>query len=151
MTSFIPIHRNQRPYEANQAAVIGSKILAKSILDCGDHYQIIVVFELSTRMEFYWIFKARSARSARRNWRFVGFQPRKESFEAFTCIYGRLHDGATLRQKIAHKRAFKAISIKPVHNSIFAAWDTTPGIQTFDLIRKKFENGRKGRMAMMYR
>jgi hypothetical protein len=146
----ISIH-HPRAYHTNQTAVIGSKILAKSVLDCGDHYRIIVVFALSTRQEFYWIFKARSARSARRNWKFVGFQPRKESFESFTYTYGRLHDGATLRQKISHKRAFKAITINPTHNSIFAAWDTNPGIQTFDLMRKKAENGRRGRMAMMYR
>ncbi len=140
-------------YTQNQATVMASKIIAKAVLDCGDHYRIVVVFALSTRQEFYWIFKARSRRSQRKYWKFVGYSPRDRAttFEAFAFADCRLHEGMPLSCKTLGKRALKALYAKTQHESIFSDWDYQPGIQKFDMMRKKLEAGRAGRRSYIFR
>lgn len=147
----------QRNYShENRKAVIASPILAKAALrnDRGGT-KIVVVFKLSTRQEFYWVFRARTPRSARRSWRFDLHHPRDlaggmhyRDFPSFVAYLARLEKMEVVSVRIPHKRKLSALMNKTEHESIFGNWQPQDTAKiTTDMVRRRSERARSRRWA----
>lgn len=147
----------QRNYShENRKAVLASPIMAKAVLrnEKGDT-KIVVVFKLSTRIEFYWVFRARSPRSARRSWRFDLHHPRDvagglhyRDFPSFVAHLARLEKMQVVSIRIPHKRKLSALMQKTEHESIFGNWQPQdPTKMMTDLVRRRSERARSRRWA----
>ncbi len=134
--------------QKNRQAVITSAIVAKAIVKRGDgRINIVVVFQKSTRHEFYWVFQAKSARSARRSWKYVCHFGRDfntdhkayTDFQSFTAHYASgKHEVLTVR--VHHVRRMAALLAKTDHESIHSDW--TPRINTNDPRDVRHQNRR---------
>lgn len=139
----------------NRQTVVGSKIVAKATLRLpnGSH-EIVTVFAQSPRLEFYWVFKARSPRSGRRSWKYAGHYPRDvgfgdqaayRDFGSFVQHYARTRGAEVLRLRLPHKRWLASLLAKTAHDSIYANWtpqDRTM-IRTDSVVRKNRFAGRR--------
>jgi hypothetical protein len=145
----------------NRAAVLASPVLAKATIRSDGKVYIIVVFARSTKHEFYWIFRARSARSARKTWKFVCFNGRDfnldykpyTDFETFVAYYARIHQGEVSVLRLHQKRILAALLAKTAHESIHSDW--TPQIASTDprdyqKANKAFERNIDGRHVDFY-
>jgi len=117
--------------DKNKQTVISSAILAKATVrrENGRIY-LIVVFQHSTRHEFYWVFQAKSARSPRRSWRYVwhygrdfnmGEKPYRD-FGSFVDHYARINHAQVLAVRVHHTRRLATVLTKTDHESIHADW-----------------------------
>jgi hypothetical protein len=115
----------------NKKAVIGSPIIAKAILTNPDgKCKIVVVFQNSTRQEFYWVFHARSPRSPRRSWKIASYHPRDFAFKqkaywdfsSFVSYYSSFYCLKVSSEKVFHKKRLSTLKSKTEHESILADW-----------------------------
>jgi hypothetical protein len=147
----------------NRAAVLALPVLAKATIrsDSDGKVYIIVVFAQSTKHEFYWIFRSRSARSARKTWKFVNYNGRDFSldykpyynFETFVAYYARTHQGQVSILRLHQRRKLAALLAKTAHESIHSDW--TPKIASTDprdyqKVNRAFERNIDGRHVDFY-
>lgn len=136
----------------NRKAVFGSPIIAKAILtnERGETF-ILAVFQKSTRLEFYWVFRAKSQRASRRSWRPVTHYPRDfpfarkhyNDFGSFVEYYVILPGLTVLSQRVMHKRRLSALLIKTEHESILGDWTPQdPRTVQTDLCRVRAQRAR---------
>lgn len=136
----------------NQKAVIASPIVAKAVAwNEKKQCQIIVVFQMSTRLEFYWVFRARSPRSARRSWKIAGFYPRDFPFEqkpyrdfgSFVAYYARLHGLNVVTERMPHKRRLSRLLTKAEHESVYGNWQPQdPNRMKVDMCARQAKHAR---------
>jgi len=142
--------------QRNRQVVLASPILAKAILRYAGKVFIIVVFAQSTRHEFYWIFRAKSARSARKAWKFVSLNGRDfntdykpyTDFNSFVAYYTQTHAGPVSFLRLHQKRRLAALLAKVEHESIHSDW--APRIANYDplayrKVNQAFERNISGR------
>src|SRR6185436_6123995 len=95
----------------NRQAMLKSPIIAKAIIRLSNGtYEIITVFQKSTRLEFYWIFKAKSPRSGRRSWKYAGHEARDFPFStkpyfdfgSFVTYHARQRSAQVLTLRMPH-------------------------------------------------
>lgn len=116
--------------ERNRKAVLGSAILAKATVKRNGRINHIVVFQQSTRHEFYWVFQAKSARSARRSWRYMAHSGRDfnsdykayTDFQSFVAHYAKIHQTEVLHVRVYHVRRLASVLAKTEHETIHADW-----------------------------
>lgn len=145
----------------NKKAVIASPIIAKAITrKPGGEVYMLVVFQKSTRLEFYWVFRAKSPRSSRRSWKFVAFYSRDFPFDvkpyrdfgSFVEHFCAHNSADVLSQKVMHKKRLSGLLVKAEHDSILANWEpqNSRAIVT-DLCRRRAQRARNSRMALTWR
>lgn len=141
--------------DQNRKAVLGSAIVAKATVKRNGRINFIVVFQQSTRHEFYWVFQAKSARSARRSWRFMGYSGRDfntdfkayTDFQSFVAHYAKIHQAEVLSVRVLHVRRLATVLAKTEHETIHSDW--TPRIDSTDprdfrKVNRAFERNVKG-------
>jgi hypothetical protein len=123
----------------NKKAVITSAIVAKAAVRLEDgRINFIVVFQQSTRHEFYWVFQAKNARSARKAWKYLNHYGRDfnlaekpyRDLGSFAAHYARLKHGEVQTVRVLHSRRMATLLAKTEHESIHADWtpqDVTKG------------------------
>jgi hypothetical protein len=129
--------------ERNKHAVLSSAIVAKAVvrLDASalrGRINIIVVFQNSTRHEFYWVFQARSARSARKIWRYIGHYGRDFNMGpkpycdlgSFVAYYATIKHAEVRTVRVLHVRRLAAMLAKTEFESIHLDW--TPRVVIAD-------------------
>jgi len=144
--------------DQNQKAVVGSDILAKAVtrLRNGTH-EMIVVFALSTRQEFYWTFRVKSPRSPRRSWRFTGYSARDLSqyhhdFVSFVTHRANLYDAEILSTRLPQRRRLAGLIKKTAHESIYSDWAPASAAPvSFTGIRRRLDGSRKSRYGIWSR
>lgn len=139
----------------NKKIVIGSPILCKAVLTRGTgDATIVVVFGKSTRLEFFWVFRARSSRSSRRSWKFVNHYPRNFStndpysdFGSFVAWLAKSSSLTVISQRVMHKKKLSALFVKAEHESVFGNWTPLDPRRplTQDLCRRRLMRARNGR------
>ena len=141
----------------NKQDVLSSAIVAKAVVKREDgRINLIVVFQKSTRQEFYWVFQARSARSARKSWRNIGYFSREISttekpysdLGSFVAHYTRLKHAEMLTVRVQHVRRLASLLATTAHESIHSDW--TPRIDSTDprayqKVNRALERSIKGR------
>jgi hypothetical protein len=151
------MHRIDNHVGENKRAVQTSPILAKAVLrhESGETC-IVVVFGRSTRLEFFWVFRSRSARSSRRSWRFANHFPRNFStsdpycdFGSFVQWYARSQNLTVISQRVSHKKRVSALLVKTEHESVFGNWAPLDPRRpvTQDLCRRRLVNARSRRYS----
>jgi hypothetical protein len=115
----------------NRQAVLKSPIVAKAVIRLANgNHEIITVFSNSTRLEFYWIFKAKSPRSGRRSWKYAGHEARDFAFStkpyhdfgSFVTHYARSKAAVVVSLRVPHKRRLASLLGKAAHESIYGDW-----------------------------
>ena len=123
----------------NKQNVLSSAIVAKAVVTREDgRINIIVVFQQSTRHEFYWVFQTRSARSARKSWKYISHYGRDFSaaekpysdLGSFVAYYARNRRAEVRTVRVQHVRRLSALLAKTAHESIHSDW--TPRIDSTD-------------------
>jgi hypothetical protein len=123
----------------NKHAVISSAIVAKAVVQREDgRINLLVVFQESTTHEFYWVFQAKSARSARKSWRYVSQYGRDfntaekpyRDFGSFVAHYARLNHAEVRTLRVQHVRRLATLLAKTTHESIHSDW--SPRIDSTD-------------------
>lgn len=139
-------------YETNQARVLRSPIVAKAVIKRNGRFEIIAVFQESTRQEFYWVFRAKAARSPRRAWKVQcmdcrDFNPSFYSdFSSYVHHYARLHQGEVVFERTYAVRRLAALLAQAPHESIFGDW--TPQDKSMictERVQRKIAHGRRGK------
>ena len=125
--------------DQNRKTVIGSALVAKAtVRHENGRTEQIVVFQESTRHEFYWIFTAKNKRSPRRAWKYAGqygrdfnmdFKPYSD-FSSFVAHYAKIKHAEVLSVRVFHARRMAALLTKTEHESIHSDW--TPRIDSTD-------------------
>lgn len=141
--------------DRNRQTVISSAIVAKAAVKRNGRINLIVVFQNSTRHEFYWIFTAKSARSARKSWKFSGIYGRDliadfkayRDFGSFVSHFERINHAEVLTVRVLHARRLATLLTKTAHESIHSDW--TPRIDSndprdFKKVNRAFERNVKG-------
>jgi len=117
--------------ERNKHAVLSSAIVAKAVVQLNadalrGRINIIVVFQKSTRHEFYWVFQARSARSARKSWKYVCHYGRDfnmaNDFGSFAAYYAAIKHAEVRTVRVLHVRRLAALLTKTEFESIHSDW-----------------------------
>lgn len=129
---------NGNQSERNRKTVLGSAILAKATVKRNGRINHIVVFQESTRHEFYWVFQSKSARSARRSWKFMCVYNRDfntdfkayTDFQSFVAHYANINKAEVFGVRVLHVRRLAAVLAKTEHETIHADW--TPRIDSVD-------------------
>lgn len=127
----------QQPHNSAQAQsdVIASAILAKAVIRTEKRTVIVVVFEKSTRLEFYWLFTAKSPKSPRRSWKPLGSNWREnyhwQDFGSFVKHYALLNAGAVLFQRVIKRKALKSMLTAKLLDTYRAPVATTPAPGTY--------------------
>jgi len=121
--------------EKNKQAVIKSPIVAKAAIRLEDgSIQLIVIYDLSPRFEFHWIYKVKSARSPRKTWNKAGsrpfFYPREnqyyyKTFREFVAYYANFKKAKVLSVKVFKKRRLAAL-YESTHEFLSADWTPRP-------------------------
>lgn len=145
----------------NRAAVLTSTILAKATIRSDGKVFIIVVFAQSTKYEFYWIFRAASARSARKAWKFVSASGRDfnsdhkpyTDFKTFVAYYARIHRADVSVLRLHKVRKLAALLAKVEHESIHSDWthkvaSTDP--RDYRKVNQAFDRNVNGRHVDFY-
>ncbi|HJS17303.1 MAG TPA: hypothetical protein VJ785_01045 [Anaerolineales bacterium] len=141
----------------NQKAVIGSARMAKAITQLPNgRYEIIMVFAKSTRLEFYWIFQARTPRSPIRTWKFMGTAVRDlpqyySDFGSFVTHCARLRGATVLSVRMPRKRRLAVLQRGTEHESIYSDWNPQEQSSSTDRLRQKSINGRRGKLLWLAR
>ena len=146
----------------NRKAVLGSGIIAKAVLcrvpetdtqraDGGYRYTVIVVFRKSTRLEFYWVFRAKSINSSRRSWKLVGFHQRDfqpyRDFGSFVSCYAKWQGLSVLTERRTHRHLLSQLLVKTVHDSVLANWEAqNPHMIVTDRCRRTAQRARSSRL-----
>lgn len=124
---------NQQVSNQNKQAVISSAIVAKATIrrENGRTEQI-VVFQESTRHEFYWIFLCKGKRSHRRSWKYAGHFGRDinlgsdarayRDFGSFVEYYAGIKRAKVLTVCVHHTRRLASLLTKTNHESIHSDW-----------------------------
>lgn len=147
----------------NHKSVLTSAIVAKSaVVRENGKVNIIVVFQKSTRHEFYWVFRAKNARSARKSWKFEGYYNRDfnsdakpyRDFGSFVAYYAGRNQCKVLNVRVLHVRRMAALRTKTDFESIHSDWQ--PRINSndprdFRKMNKALEGRIKGRVIDWYR
>lgn len=151
----------------NRKAVLGSGIIAKAVLcqlpqtgtqsaDGGYRYTVIVVFRKSTRLEFYWVFRAKSLNSSRRSWKLQGYYPRDfafaqkpyRDFGSFVHYHAEGQRLRVLTERRTHKHLLSQLLVKTAHDSILANWEPqNPHMIVTDRCRRIAQRARSSRMV----
>jgi len=144
--------------DQNQKVVTGSDILAKAVTRLRNgRYEMIVVFALSTRQEFYFTFQVKSPRSPRRSWKFTGYSARDLSpyhhdFGSFVSHRANLYGAEILSLRMPQKRRLTALRTKTAHESIYSDWEpTTLAPVSLIGIRRRLDNSRRTRNGIWSR
>jgi len=123
----------------NKQTVLSSAIVAKAVVRKENgRINLIVVFQQSTRHEFYWVFQAKSARSARKSWKFVCAYGRDfntaekpyRDFGSFVDYYARTQHAEVRTVRLHQTRRLAALLTKTAFESIHSDW--TPRIDSTD-------------------
>jgi hypothetical protein len=118
-------------YDQNKQEVLKSPIVAKAVIKRNDHFEIIVVFEKSTRHEFYWIFRVKSPRSARRSWKFSNYYARDfnssasapySDFGSFVGYYASRNAGQVISERMHYARRLAMLLVRTGNETIHADW-----------------------------
>ncbi len=143
---------NQQISNQNKQTVISSAIVAKATLrrESGRTEQI-VVFQESTRHEFYWIFLCKGKRSHRRSWKYAGHFGRDinlgsdarayRDFGSFVEYYARIKDAKVLTVCVHHARRLASLHTKTNHESIHSDWKASVMGST-DLVQARAQSAR---------
>ena len=138
-------------YDKNKQEVLKSPIVAKAVIKRNNSYEVIVVFQKSTRHEFYWIFRAKSQRSPRRSWKFTGqyfgrdfntVGPYKD-FGSFVEYYARTHSWTVLNVRMPQARRLAALLVRTEQETIHSDWTPAQELSTTMRIRTEEMNHRK--------
>ncbi len=138
--------------ELNKQAVINSAVIAKATVKVDGRTHFIVVFQKSTRHEFYWIFQAKSARSARRSWKYANHYGRDfnmaykpyTDFGSFVAHYAQIKHGEVQSVRLHQPRRMATLLTKTEFESIHSDWSPRDmSTQTFGLVSKRNAVGRK--------
>jgi hypothetical protein len=120
----------------NKQTVLSSAIVAKAVVKREDgRINLIVVFQESTTHEFYWVFRAKSAR---KSWKYVSQHSRDfnsavkpyRDFGSFVAHYARNNHAEVRTVRVQHVRRLAALLAKTAHESIHSDW--TPRIDSTD-------------------
>ncbi len=131
--------------DENKQKVVTSAIIAKAILRRNGRYEFIIVFQESTRHEFYWIFQAKNKRSPSRAWKYAGHYGRDfsmdvkpyQDFGSFVDYYTRIKDAEVLTVRMRQTRRLAAMRTKVEHESIQTDWTPQDKTRmTFDKVEK---------------
>jgi hypothetical protein len=138
--------------DQNKQVVLSSAIVAKAAVRMENgKVNLIVVFQESTRYEFYWIFQARSARSPRKSWKFCGARVRDfkplfdfdgtyRDFGSFVEYYARSQHGQVLSVRVHHARRMATLLAKTNHESLHSNWGTqNVSAASFELVNKRMQ------------
>lgn len=136
--------------QTNQKAVLSSAIVAKATVLNNGRINILVAFQLSTRIEFYWVFQAKSARTPRRAWKYLctfgrdsgmaNFKPYAD-FGSFVEHYAKSKKAEVLNVRVLHSRRMATMLAKTHHESISSNW------QPVDMTNAKFDKLNKSYRA----
>ncbi len=141
-----------RNYEINKQEVLSSAIVAKAVIKRNDRYEIIVVFQKSTRHEFYWVFGAKSPRSARRSWKWAGGYYARDfnsavkpysDFGPFVEHYARLHQGEVCSVRVPQARRLAALLVRTENETIHSDWSPTVALSASLLYQTERMNHKK--------
>lgn len=116
----------------NKQMVISSAIVAKAAVRLENgRIHILVAFQKSTRLEFYWAYQASSARTPRRAWKqantygrdsgMASFKPYSD-FGSFVRHYAQIKHAEVLSVRVLHSRRMAALLTKTDHDTIQADW-----------------------------
>ena len=135
----------------NQHAVTTSAILAKAVTRLPNgRYEVITVFGKSTRLEYYWVFQARSPRSPMRTWKLMGYFMRENhtytDFGTFVAQRAQLHGAEVLTVRMPQKRRLTTLTVKTEHDSIYADWSPRDDVILIqDRLRRKGQNSQRAK------
>jgi hypothetical protein len=140
----------------NEKVVTGSAIVAKATVKRSNgRIETIVVYQESTRHEFYWIYATKSTRTPRRAWKYAGTRGRDTNvgqgfadFGTFVATYARINQAQVLQVRVLHIRRMASLLGKTNHESIHADW--TPQDLTkasADMQSKRLQNKMKGHFS----
>ncbi len=148
----------QNRYQTNTKAVTSSPIVAKAVIKRSNgRYEIIVVFQKSTRQEFYWIFQAKSPRTPQRAWKHAGYAARDlicndkayQDFGTFVANRALVNGATVLSTRLLQKRLLAHLRTKTEHESIYGDWSDRAGVlMSQDNVRRRMQNGRRGKWAI---
>ena len=120
---------NRKISEANTQTVISSAIVAKAAVRRENgRIDFIVVYQASTRHEFYWIYQVEKTDTPRRAWKQCSMQGRDgaatpaRDFGSFVSDYARLHHAKVLFVRVFHARHMATLYTKTAHESIHGNW-----------------------------
>jgi len=116
----------------NKQMVISSAIVAKAAVRLENgRIHILVAFQKSTRLEFYWAYQASNARTPRRAWKqtctygrdsgMASFKPYSD-FGSFVRHYAQIKHAEVLSVRVLHSRRMAALLTKTDHDTIQADW-----------------------------
>ncbi len=137
----------------NKQTLISSAIVAKATVrrENGRTEQI-VVFQESTRYEFYWIFISKGRRSHRRSWKYAGHYGRDigmgsdarayRDFGSFVEYYAKIKEAKVLTVCVHQPRRLASMLAKTNHESIHADWKAQGVIGTVDLVSSRAQAAR---------
>ena len=139
-------------YEDNKAVVIGSPVLGKAVIQEKGKFEIILVFQKSTRHEFYWVFSAESVTAPRRAWKFVNYYgldaTRKyhSDFGSFVRYYADLKAGSRIVSiNVFHPARMAAILVSPQQETVVGNWEAQDLTDaTFEIVGDKFKKSAFG-------
>lgn len=140
----------------NEKVVTGSAIVAKATIQrTNGRIETIVVFQESTRHEFYWIYATKSKRTPRRAWKYAGIRGRDTNvgksfadFGEFVASYARINQAQVLQVRVLHSKRMASLLGKTNHESIHADW--TPqdlSKASADMQSKRLQNKMKGHFS----
>jgi hypothetical protein len=142
----------------NKKAVFGSPIIAKAVIRLASgEYQTIVVFQKSTRLEFYWVFRAKSPRQSRRAWKYltpfardlnVSTKPYFD-FQSFVKGYARTMNAEIVSLRVPHKRTMASLLTRTEHESIYSDWTPQNPLHSMsqELCRRRAQRSRDRQLA----
>jgi len=117
--------------DKNRKTVVGSAIVALAAMQCNGRIEHIVVFQESTRHEFYWIFRSDREDDPRHAWKFAGYRVRDagmgdfrpySDFHSFVDHYAGTQKAEVLYVRVLDARRLAAMQAKANHDSICADW-----------------------------
>jgi len=137
----------------NRQVVISSALVARAAVQRADgRVEHIVVFQKSTKLEFYWVFASKSENSPRRAWRYAthfrrdhSFQPKPyDDFGSFVEYYARIKAAKVLYVRMHQPRRLAALLQQTQRETINQDWDavTDPNGST-ELVQKRAAYARK--------
>lgn len=117
--------------EENKKTVISSAIVAQAAVQRENgRVEFIVVYQESTRHEFYWIYQVDSVEAPRRAWKQCRMQGRDfaaapyRDFGSFVSNYARFQHAKVLFVRVLHARHLATLYTKTTHESIHGDWST---------------------------
>ncbi|HAR45418.1 MAG TPA: hypothetical protein DCS05_04370 [Nitrospiraceae bacterium] len=130
--------------DQNRQDVVKSAIIAKATLQRQDgRIEFVIVFQNSTRQEFFWVLRAKKARSPRRAWKMVNYYNRDftmgqapyNDFGSFVRYYAERNHAEVLNVQVFQARRLAGMRGKLAYESIFTDWTPQAELDQMTFVR----------------